>query len=302
MSFDNETYIEQKSCPVCLSGSRFLEEMETMNPKSPKMVGLRECISCKHWWNDPLPDQKTLDNFYQSDSPYMVPLGYSSSMSTALTDDFISFYQKTYDEGRKYSAAMSGKEKSFNYLEVGSGSGGQLIFFLKKARLAYGIEPGSWGHQVPKEHLVKSIKELPKEVSFDMIVAHDVLEHLSSPSSTLGELNALARDGCVIHATFPNKDALKAKLQKSRWHMVRPFGHLHYFSRRSVHMLFKKSGFDIVSLKKCRISKNTALDLLKNFDTKGKLIVYRFFKSLILGQMILGKDQWKVIAVKRANN
>jgi hypothetical protein len=50
----------------------------------------------------------------------------------------------------------------------------------------------------------------------------------------------LAVDG-RIYLSFPNSSSLMAKLQKERWRMIQPIGHLHYFSRQSVTELLARS-------------------------------------------------------------
>ena len=131
-----------------------------------------------------------------------------------------------------------------------------------------------------------------------MIIAHDVIEHLSSPREMLTKLYDTANTECVINCTFPNKDSLKALIQKGSWHMVRPFGHLHYFSSKSIKKIFKDSGWNVVEMRKCRMSDSSIVDLIKQFNLSKKHFLYRILKSLFLGQIILGKDQWSVTAIR----
>ena len=112
------------------------------------------------------------------------------------------------------------------------------------------------------ENTISTIHELPPVVLFDVIVAHDMLEHINSPIEILTTLKKSSYKHSIIHCTFPNKYSLKAKIQKGTWHMVRPFGHLHYLSSLLVKKMFEESGWKVLELKACRISENSALDLI----------------------------------------
>jgi hypothetical protein len=296
----DQNLISRTSCPICSNESKVIDTTFTINPKSKKKSDLRECLSCYHWWNDPLPSQELLNTLYQEGSEYVVPKNYKETTERNAVNNVDPLWQKVYKTSSKYSDKISSNKKDFNYLEIGVGSGQLLNFFKQKALITYGVEPGNWvvGE---KKNIVKSLEEVPSEINFDMMVAHGVLEHLNDPGNTLTALFSRANENCVIHCTFPNKDALKARLQKGKWHMVRPFGHLHYFSKQSVTTLFEKAGWTVVELINCRISEESALDLAKKFDLSKKWILYRLVKSLLLGQILLGKDQWTVVAVRKNN-
>lgn len=286
---------DQKKCPICNHSSKLIDEVTTINPHDATKVLLLECVACKHWWHSPLPSQDDLNTFYKDGSEYVVPKTYHSSMILPREIEVDLLWEKIFATVSKNSHKNL-TTKNFNYLELGIGSGGLFDFFKKKAKTAYGIEPGKWV-SCDTETIVSSIDDLGDEVTFDIMVAHDVLEHLHNPTEMLTKMRTHANKGCIIHCAFPNKDCLKAKLQKGKWHMVRPFGHLHYFSRKSVEKMMSDAGFTIIKLTQCRIAENSAIDLIKEFDTSSKKLLFRFFKSLLLGQIILGKDQWTVVAI-----
>ena len=143
---------------------------------------------------------------------------------------------------------------------------------------------------------MSDISELPKDVLFDVVILGGVLEHVVDVRGLIEKVAKITNKGAVVHVDFPNKDCIKAAIQKGKWSMVLPVGHLHFFSSKSIDLLFKE--FKILSKKKMRQGNLGMLDLIKTFDTKSKNIIYRFFKSLILGQIILGKDQWELVIEK----
>ena len=285
---DNEL-IQQKNCPICFGDSRLIDTTKTINPKSERMVELRECLICKHWWNNPLPTQELLQSFYENNSEYVVPEGYSKAMLSSVANHTNPLVEKLLK--------ISPVKEKFNYLEIGIGSGNLFHSFQQKANVAYGVEPGKWVVG-DKQNIVPSIDNIPGGIKFDIIVANDVLEHLNNPTEMLNKLSSIVNKDCLIHCTFPNKDCLKAKIQKGKWSMIRPFGHLHYFSARSIKFMFKETGWKIIKIQNCRAGNCNAIDIIKNFDYKSKNLLFRLVKSLILGQLLLGKDQWTVIGNK----
>lgn len=294
---EDHKLLEQKNCPICFGVKTYLvDTVITIHPNSKRKIELLGCTTCCHWWHSPAPSQDLLDTFYQNGSEYVVPKNYGVTMPMPSPRDK-KLWEEIFTSVSKYSNKITLNGKQFNYLELGVGSGGLFNFFKKKANLSYGVEPGNWVKN-DSQTIVKHINDLPDNVKFDMIIAHDVLEHLHTPKDTLEQLGRHAQKDCIIHCTFPNKDSYKAKIQKGKWHMVRPFGHLHYFSAMSTEKMFKNAGWTILKLKANRISENNIVDLWRDFDWSSNHVIYRLIKSLLIGQILLGKDQWTVIAVK----
>lgn len=282
---DKNQLIDMKICPICSGASKTVDKVCTMNEKSKDMLDLRECLSCGHWWNNPLPQQKYLSSLYENSSEFVVPLGYAG---TSATEECI------LKEKNPIIKSIL-KKNNFNYLEIGAGSGNQFAFFKKITNLCYAVEPGRW--HAGDQNIFSDIDKIPNNVKFDVIMAKDVIEHLSDPLDMMKKLNQLANKGAIVYCCFPNKDCLKANLLKGGWSMIRPLGHLHYFSSLSVKIMFKKSGWKNIYQKNGRIVNATAIDIIKNFDYHGKNLLYRLFKSLLVGQLLLGKDQWTAVGI-----
>jgi hypothetical protein len=269
-------------CPICKSSSKQIDSVKTINPNSELLVNLLECDICKHWFIEEAPSQEELSTMYSSNSEYVVPKGYCDEMIDAKfnVSDKLAYLQPKY---------------KFNYLELGVGSGQLFNYFKKTAEKAYGVDPGSWGLD---ENIVQDIKDV-SPIGFDLIVATDVMEHLNNPLEMLNKLNELANDNCTLYFTVPNKDSLKAQIQKGKWSMTRPFGHLHFFSKKSIKKSLELSGWNVVKIKSMRAGNTKIFELLKYFYLSSSKLIYRIIKSLIIGQILLGKDQWEIIAIKK---
>ncbi|MBN1688511.1 MAG: class I SAM-dependent methyltransferase [Candidatus Omnitrophica bacterium] len=144
------------------------------------------------------------------------------------------------DDPRPCRELDSGKE--FNYLEIGCGDGKLFSRFRERAKVCYGVEPGNW---FDEPTIVTDITKLPSGLKFDVIVLHDILEHLEDPLGMMQRCKNLSNQGARIYCSFPNKDSWVAKVRKEKWDMVRPFGHLHYFSKKSSAILFDTSKWKI---------------------------------------------------------
>jgi hypothetical protein len=49
---------------------------------------------------------------------------------------------------------------------------------------------------------------------------------------------------------MPNLESLRAAVGRRRWRMLRPLGHVHYWSRSSVAKAFSRAGFGVEEMRK----------------------------------------------------
>jgi len=291
-SVDTKQLTEAVLCPICKGNSLIIDMVKTFNPNSVDTFNLRKCRNCKHWWIDPIPNQEYLSHLYANNSEFVVHRGYDEESKYQEVD------WKGLQEYTSQIFNVIAQHDKFNYLEVGVGSGHLFNYFIGKANLCYGVEPGCWKPSNP--NIVSDIKDIPKDVTFDVIVIQDVLEHLADPVDMLLQLKSMANKGCLITCGFPNNNSLWALLFKGNWRMVRPIGHLHFFSKKSVVKAFNKTGWKIITRSSCRAGRISAWDAIKKFNWKlfknPLRGTYRLCKNLLVGQLVLGKDQWYIRA------
>lgn len=286
-SLDKKNIFTLNNCPLCNAESKVLEKVKTINPNSNEILNLRECLSCQHWWIDPIPRQSYLSKLYEVSSEFITNKGCSETCTLPNKD--IAKYASRFLNNIKDT-------KKLNYLEVGVGSGKLFNFLKDRFNISYGIDPAKW--RPLEKNIFKNIEDLPSDIKFDVIILQDVLEHLESPIKVLKKLKILSNKGAVIGMCFPNKDSIIAKIQKGRWSMVRPIGHLHFFSSKSIDKLLKNSGWKLIK-KYSYWPAPSAFYYLKYFDfnsnNKFKLVA-RIIRDLLFRKLLLGKDQWYVIA------
>lgn len=135
-------------------------------------------------------------------------------------------------------------------LDIGCGNAVSLLEMQGNGVDAYGIEED--------RNLEKPAKELGLKVEigniydskyednfFDYITLSQVLEHIPDPQRILVAAKAKLKNDGVLIAAFPNFESIYRKICGDRWiHWHVPY-HLNYFTKKSIEILVKKSGFKI---------------------------------------------------------
>lgn len=85
--------------------------------------------------------------------------------------------------------------------------------------------------------------------SFDAITLWDVIEHVPNPAGELDRLRRLLKPGGFLLLSTPNYSSVWSKLMGSRWAFLTPPEHLFFFTRRSITLLFEKTGFRSVEIR-----------------------------------------------------
>jgi 2-polyprenyl-3-methyl-5-hydroxy-6-metoxy-1,4-benzoquinol methylase len=279
--FDSTNFNSLMRCPICKCDSSIVDSIRTINPSSEQKFDLRECSSCRHWWIDPMPTQQHLNISYRSGSPFVVGRieGESFYLSESLS---IPEESVLNDELKLNKDDLTG----LTYLEIGIGDGNLFSAFRDKGSVCSGVEPGDTAEGF--NNIYRDIADLPRNLKFDVIVCNDVLEHLESPQAFLEIFASVAHSKSRLYCSFPNKSSLRAILGKGSWRMVRPIGHLHFFSNESVRLLFKLAGWKIVD------SKKTDLFDLNNINIRNnpiKNLVQILIELLNLGDQLVVKAE-----------
>jgi SAM-dependent methyltransferase len=255
--FDSTNFNSLIQCPICKSDSSIVDSIRTINPSSEQKFDLRECSSCRHWWIDPMPTQQYLSMSYGSGSPFVV--GEMAGESFYFSEN-LSIPEKSVfsDELELNKDDLTG----LRYLEIGIGDGNLFSAFRTKGAVCSGVEPGD---PVKKfENIYRDIADLPRNLKFDVIVCNDVLEHLESPQAFLEIFASVSHPKSRLYCSFPNKSSFRAFSNKGKWRMVRPIGHLHYFSNDSVRLLFQLAGWKIVKSKKTDLFDIKKMNMRRN--------------------------------------
>jgi len=147
-------------------------------------------------------------------------------------------------------------EQCGRVLEIGCGAGGVMAWLKQKRTIARCVGIDLMPHAIERARLVfdeawvanVETSELPNE-RFDLIIALDVLEHLSDPWRMLERLHALLEPGGSVVVSLPHVGHWSVSwplLTKGQWNYT-PEGlldrtHLRFFSQRGATELLTSSG------------------------------------------------------------
>ena len=153
--------------------------------------------------------------------------------------------------------------KGKKVLDLGCGSGFICQEAINdEAKLAVGVdiafpethssERGFYFVQMDLEELWTS--EIRQKVpniddGFDLILAFDIIEHLSSPFTFLADTVSLLRENGKLIVTTPNTNSWERWLRPHSWSGVRDPQHKILFTKHSLSFLLQKTGLKPVQLK-----------------------------------------------------
>jgi len=132
---------------------------------------------------------------------------------------------------------------------------------------------------------------------FDVITAHQVIEHVNDPVAFMKGIKRLLRPGGIIHLELPNQNSLTAKLRKISskisydYGFIQPPMHLRAYHKKTIKYLFESLNLESIMLFDCG---NTDLTWgqVRNYNVMQKLI-YGFSGNIGMGSLLIGLARLK---------
>jgi 2-polyprenyl-3-methyl-5-hydroxy-6-metoxy-1,4-benzoquinol methylase len=213
------------------------------------------------------------------------------------------FHGKGFDAGVNYVEGLKHKkaweniqidriktiEKYVNkgkLLDIGCGFGELLDKAKTCGWKSHGVELSEYSAKMARKNIgIKVFNGTLDDAKFpsgefDAITMIEVIEHLEDPLSTLKECRRVLRKGGIIVMQTGNIDGLYARLKGKNW----PYfllGHLTYFSKRTLSMMLKKTGFTIEHIYNGdEISLNAISRMFWYGKDKAKFINYILYAKL----------------------
>jgi hypothetical protein len=269
-SFAGEAFVPTHACPICGGRSVARHAAYNTHPQKPFKFDYRVCKRCDHGWIDPMPTQGLLSHLYGSGSGSVVG-EWGSGVSQPLS----------LPERLVCSRELSNTAPDRGYFELGVGRARLYTAFLEAGWRCSGVEPGDWGRNLPGVR--PDIASVPRSFVADVIVANDVLEHVADPVATILKLREFATAGTRIYCSMPNRQSLRALFGRENWRMLRPLGHVHFWSKKSLLAAFRQSDFSIAEMIKTDL-----------WEPRGVRSVRHLFAACV-ERMGVG-DQWMLVA------
>jgi SAM-dependent methyltransferase len=242
------------SCLVCRSeagGTFFLSAGDNLN-LTPGKFHLICCPECGLVSIHPLPSNKELKKYY--------PLDYCSRENLAPTNSpsyWINQLEKLLRHILYQKETMHLKKlvnRGGKILEVGCGKGELLALFKARGYEVYGIELLPELVQSARERFGLEVQEgdflyshYPSQF-FDLVIFYHVLEHLPQPNLGLLEAKRILKRGGFLLLQLPNILSFQCKIFKGRWFALELPRHLYHFSPKTIKLLLKHAGFELVRL------------------------------------------------------
>ncbi len=102
------------------------------------------------------------------------------------------------------------------------------------------LDQPKWGKYILSE---AEDPELKAPKVFDMVLAFDIVEHLSSPWLFFGECYDLLSEGGILAVTTPNTNSWERFLRADSWSGVRDPQHKTLFNKHSLTVMLRRAGF-----------------------------------------------------------
>jgi SAM-dependent methyltransferase len=300
-TLDRSNLIDVDSCPICSSASfAVVGSRKSIHPRPVLIFQIRRCYGCNHWFTSPAPTQAYLSQLYSQGSLSVLGKGWEENTARSFNDATHPNVDSSSGNWVVQDATALAPER---YLEIGPGDGSMLHAFKAMGWECFAVEPGSWARD--KANFYRDIADLPAAATFKVIVANDVLEHMTEPAAGFSLCARKLARGGRFYCSFPNAESFRAQHGKTNWRMVRPVGHLHYFSKKSIGKLLADNGLQALRIdnydKLSAGAVKTIFDRLSQLDFRKAAGALRNTINSTLSTLIEeyhSGDQWRVIATR----
>jgi 2-polyprenyl-3-methyl-5-hydroxy-6-metoxy-1,4-benzoquinol methylase len=230
--------MENVSC--CLCGNDNFNLYLKVSVKK-KLIYIVRCVNCGLTFQNPMMSDKERLELYAKD--YFEHGYLDKENQIGLYDKATFFLERLLrysDKGR--------------LLDIGAASGAYVRAAIDKGWEAYGVELSPLAVKFAKNYWkVDLIQGTLEEAHFqnnffDAIILVHTLEHLPHPLETLKEINRILKRTGMLYVSLPNIASYRAKKLGEKWSALKPAEHLFFFSPKTLKLLFKKAGFDLIRI------------------------------------------------------
>lgn len=238
----------------------------------PLYSGVVKCQQCGHVFCNRYLDEEELSKLYKKD--YF----FGEEYSNYLADKNV--LQKNFKLRMKVLQGFLEPARHRHLLEIGCAYG----FFLDTVRnqfsMVRGIDITEDGIRYAQEQLKLDvvnddfIRHDFRGMKFDVVCMWDTIEHLQEPQLYLKKISKNMEEGALLALTTGDIASVNARIKKSRWRLMHPPTHLHYFSGRTLTRVLDNYGFDVIYNRYCGFyrSINTAAYTLLVLRNKWSLL------------------------------
>lgn len=219
----------KRHCPACQSSS-------AIHKGEKHAFEVLSCRTCGSLYTSILPGLPYAEDYD----------AYYTSANLSVPE----FVNKRLDE---IVADFDRYRQSNRLLEVGFGAGSLLHAATRAGWSVAGVEvsktAAEHGQAQGFEIFCGELSEANYENGrFDVVIASELLEHVSDPRLVTREVARIVRPGGLFWATTPNAKGFSPRLLGLNWSVVSPPEHLHLFSEKGLKGLLFNAGFRYVKI------------------------------------------------------
>lgn len=205
----------------------------------------------------PTPSSEEITRFYASEF-YSADYKNFNDSSLEVHMENRSFYEGSWSDMAYHIEKLLGRALAgVSLLDVGCGWAQCLQYFSQKGVQCYGFDPApeAVAYGVSKgltlKHAGLERMDVFDDISFDVVMLNNVLEHLADPVDVVTEIRKkVLKPGGLIIIDVPN-DFNKFQIAGRDVHglsdwWVAPPAHLNYFSRSTLQNLLQGCGYEVI--------------------------------------------------------
>ena len=294
---------DNKKCPICKSlNLKIIDKIESNINDFHNFFNLVLCKTCKHRFISKFPNEKYLNELYRNNSNYVI--GQYEERKLRKQEFINKGFTQVLPDNNHWVLKFINLEKKGTYFEIGPGLCNLYKVFVEKEWICEALELQEWIKGPGIVHKFDLIKKDKK----DLIVMLDVLEHTVDPILLVNKLSTYQTKEGLLFLTFPNGESFKSKILGSKWPMVHPLSHLHFFSKKSIKIVLEQNGYkDIVIqpfsyVEVYRLLRNVPKLIVKCFldifSLKFKSLISRISEFILNILDLINGDQMRVVAKK----
>ena len=226
---------------TCISYISCKEEKKLLFEK--KGYPILECKQCGHRFIEIADHEDHLSDVYSDEYFFEGKDGYPN---------YLEQRDLLYEQGKRYAQLISRYAKPGKILDVGCAAGFILKGFEQAGWVCYGIEPNETMAAYGREKLHLNIKTgsidtFATTEKFDLVNLIQVIGHVYDPDKTLQNVaGLLKRNGLVLVESW-NRSSFFARILGKRWHEYSPPSVMHWYSDRTLTLLFNYHGFKLIA-------------------------------------------------------
>lgn len=239
----------KSKCPCCQENLH-RKEVDLFDDRygAPGNHDIYACSSCGFGKTHPGLKKKDIGSFYERYYPISSATPETVKRGVRRISTVKKWLAGTDNVAHEYA------KRNQVVLDVGSASGVSLLEIKSLGAKAYGVEPDPNGKRLGQKLGLKVHKGFITDnpfprVKFNLVTGSQVIEHEPDPLTFLLAIKDKLRKNGRIVLSFPNYHAFYRSLFGRRWiHYHIPY-HLNFFTRRSINLLAKKAGLNVVKLR-----------------------------------------------------